>query len=142
MALWSIFSLGGPKYENWSFSRPFFKVDANLVHIHSWIIYCCMIIHGLFNRNMIIQCVFVTGRRRRRRRRRKGTYIQPPEGRASSPSEGGFMKGGGSDGDYWVLILKIIESTDLVISKNKPRFVTAILAIYYGFMVYFFIGWS
>ena len=48
--------------------------------------------------------------------------------------------GGGSDGDYWVAILKIIESTDLVKSKNKPHFVTAILAIYYGLMVYFFIG--
>ena len=47
--------------------------------------------------------------------------------------------GGGSDGDDWVLILKIIESTDLVRSQNKPRFVTAILDIYYGVMVYFFI---
>ena len=46
------------------------------------------------------------------------------------------MKGGGSDGDYWVLILKIIESTDLVRSKNKPRFVTAILSIEDGFFVY------
>ena len=59
-----------------------------------WIICYVLLIYGLFNQNMIIRCVFVTGRRRRRRRRRKGTYIQPPEGRASSPSEGGFMKGG------------------------------------------------
>ena len=50
------------------------------------------------------------------------------------------MKGGGSDGDYWVLILRIIETVNLVKSKNKPRFVTAILAIDYGFMVYFFVG--
>ena len=48
---------------------------------------------------MIIRCVFVSGRRRRRRRRRRnGTYIQPPEGWASSPSEGGFMWVGGGRG--------------------------------------------
>ena len=44
---------------------------------------------------MIIRCVFVSGRRRRRR---NGTYIQPPEGWASSPSEGGFMGVGGGRG--------------------------------------------
>ena len=64
-----------------------------------WIICYVLLIYGLFNQNMIIRCVFVTGRRRRRRRRRrKGTYIQPPEGWTSSPSEGGFMKGGGRMG--------------------------------------------
>ena len=52
------------------------------------------------------------------------------------------MRGGGSDGDYWVLILKIIESTDLVKSKNKHRFVTAILSIEYGFLVYLSDGGS
>ena len=45
---------------------------------------------------MIIQCFFVSGRRKRRRR--NGTYIQPPEGWASSPSKGGFMGVGGGRG--------------------------------------------
>ena len=49
---------------------------------------------------------------------------------------------GGSDGDYGVLILKIIESTDFVKSKNKHRFVTAILSIEFGFLVYLSDVWS
>ena len=62
-------------------------------------------------------------------------YNRPKGGLVPPPKEG-LWRGGGSDGDYWVLILKIIESTDLVRSKNKPRFVTAILSLEYGFLVY------
>ena len=37
-----------------------------------------------------------------------------------------------------MLIQRIIETAKVVKSQNKPRFVTVILAIEYGFTVYFF----
>ena len=73
------------------------------------------------------------GRRRRRRRRRIGTYIQPPEGWASSLKFGGFMfmlLG------LLVIIAMIIEHEKLVESKNEGRFVTAILTVEYDYKVF------
>ena len=62
---------------------------------------------------MIIRCVFVSGRRRRRRRRRKGTYIQPPEGWASSPTEGGFMGSGGCWGYDFFFFFLVFRGAEL-----------------------------
>ena len=54
---------------------------------------------------------------------------------------GGWKKGG-LWWEYWVLIQRIIENIKVVKSRNKPHFVTAILAIEFVFLVYFFVGGS